>query len=397
MVKSGGKFSEPHEMPGGAPQGTCSGNYLFSATIDGIEMEEFATIYSPGSGTGDDRGQTRPASPEPALDDGNPGLTQGEIERILGIPSGEKAWTVKYVDDFTATQRLAIDTGISYITTGKEEREIHAGELQKVFDRVRFNAGLIGMVVHPDKTKLLCISASSAYSLSTFIYHEGRKMSSSDELKVLGAILSSRPNQWANVWHIRRKFAAKLWSSKRLKRVQLPEVTLTKVYSSYLRPILEYASPSYHSLMTSEQLETVERCQRTALKTIYGYKASYDRCLRMAKIERLSERGATLQRNFALKAYTNPRFSDDWFLVRERVDYTLRRRNAIKERRTGSERLRRSPIDSMRRILNNEEELPDQPTGPGRTSGTNGATTGTTTYIGTFSRNPHKGQSSAVN
>ena len=412
MVKVAGDFSEPHSMPGGAPQGTCSGNYLFSATVDGIETEEFQWIHRKrddqqnrgdpdndvGSSPGPDEGDgphTGPPSPgsdarttgqdgdreverqssfsrncirmprgprRAALDSSPPTaeITQEGVERALSLPPTTGAWTVKYVDDFTATQVLKIDTGIGHVTTMKEKREVHAGELQKVFDRVLKNAALIGMEVHPGKTKLLCISASTSCDLSAFIYFNGTKISSSEELKILGTVVSRKPNQWANVRYLRRKFAAKMWSLKRLRQAKIPQETLVRVYVAYLRPILEYAMPSHYSMMTGEQMEQLERAQRTALKTIFGYRTSYRRCLESAKLQKLAERAEELLRKFALKTYTNQRFTHEWFPERRDTGYSLRRLATVEERRPGSERLKRAPIDAMRRVLNNETELPDR-------------------------------------
>ena len=331
MIKIGEDFSEPRTMPGGAPQGTCSGNYLFSATVDGIETEEFGRIHRQGSGAdpevggpaddfshvvaattttqgteaeaqrqssfGQNCARMPRGSRRAAMDTSPPGppnLTQEQVENAMGLTPSQGAWTVKYVDDFTATQRLRVETGISHVSERKEQREIHAGELQKVFDRVRANAALIGMEVHPGKTKILCVSANYNYELSTFIFCDGKKITSTNELRVLGTVLSNRPNQWATIRHMRRKFAAKMWSLKRLRSVGIRESMLVRVYAAYLRPLLEYAIPSFYTLATVEQIEQLERCQRTALKTIYGYKHSYRKCLEQAKLQTVSERGEEL-------------------------------------------------------------------------------------------------------
>ena len=44
-VKIGNKMSAQRSTSGGAPQSICSGNYLFSPTINGIEKDDFARIH----------------------------------------------------------------------------------------------------------------------------------------------------------------------------------------------------------------------------------------------------------------------------------------------------------------------------------------------------------------
>ena len=141
--------------------------------------------------------------------------------------------------------RLDIESGISHITKSKERREVHAGSLQKTFDTVQRNAKAIGMHSH----------------IEAYMMVDDEKISGSTEIKLLGTIISSSPNQWANVHHLRQKFAARSWSLGKLKRAGIPKLALTKTYTTYLRPLLEYATPAFSSLLNTAQAESIERCQ----------------------------------------------------------------------------------------------------------------------------------------
>ena len=384
-VKIGNKMSAQRSTPGGAPQGTCSGNYLFSLTIDGIEKDEFARIHeipdnydSSHPSSSPDMGHGEPVqrltsfetncagmqrSERRAMLDTSPPAAHWSQDRIaqeLGLREQENSCVLQYVDDFTAIQRLDIESGISHITTSKERREVHAGSLQKTFDTVQRNAKAIGMQIHPGKTKILCISAAKHSHIEAYMMVDDEKISGSPEIKLLGTIISSSPNQWANVHHLRRKFAARSWSLGKLKRAGIPKSALTKTYTTYLRPLLEYATPAFSSLLNAAQAESIERCQRLALKNIFGFRESYAACLDLSGLDTLEERRRGLTRKFALKTYVNDRFTHSWFPERLGVSYGLRKRGAIEEKNAATERFRNAPIERMKQILNEEEILPDR-------------------------------------
>ena len=96
-----------------------------------------------------------------------------ELARELGLGEQEKSFVLQYFDDFTAIQTLSIKSGISHITTSKERRDVHANFLQKTFDTVRRNAKVIGMQIHPGKTKILCISAAKHSHIDAHILVDG--------------------------------------------------------------------------------------------------------------------------------------------------------------------------------------------------------------------------------
>ena len=207
-VKIGNKMSAQQSTPGGASQGICSGNYLFSLTIDGIEKDDLARIHEipdnyPTSSPSSSRniGHREPLqrlasfeancagmqrSERRAMLDTSPPAAHWSQDRIaqeLELGEREELDVLQYVDDFTAIQTLSIESGISHITTSKERRDVHASSLQKTFDTVRRNATVISMQIHPRKTKILCISATKYSHIDAHILVDSGKISGSSEIK----------------------------------------------------------------------------------------------------------------------------------------------------------------------------------------------------------------------
>ena len=90
---------------------------------------------------------------------------------------------------------------------------------------------------------------------------------------------------------------------------------LTKIYASFIRPVIEYASVVYDSLLTEEASFRVEDLQSHALRLIYGRKYSYEYCLNASGLERLEERRTKTLNNFAEKNRQKPSFSGQMVLT----------------------------------------------------------------------------------
>ena len=67
----------------------------------------------------------------------------------------------------------------------------------------------------------------------------------------------------------------RVWILRHLGNSGFTEQELAVVYTTVIRPVVDYCCVVYHSLLTDEQDQIVERMQSQALKNIYGYKLSY--------------------------------------------------------------------------------------------------------------------------
>ena len=74
-----------------------------------------------------------------------------------------------------------------------------------------------------------------------------------------------------------------------------------RVYTTIIRPVADYAAPVYHSCLTDEQDEAIDRLQNAALKMIYGPGISARKMRSMADITTLRERREMFADKFAEK------------------------------------------------------------------------------------------------
>ena len=119
-----------------------------------------------------------------------------------------------------------------------------------------------------------------------------------------------------------------------------------------MRPVADYMSVVYHSMLSDRLDEEVERLQSHALKIIYGREKKYSDMRQLAGVSTLRERRVEACDRFASKCASG-RFSE-WFPLKEGVRASGRRQNIERYRENFArcDRLRNSPLYYMRRRLN---------------------------------------------
>ena len=387
-TKIGHHLSSPRAAPGGAPQGTKSGNFFFTISIDQIEEgEDCQEIEQTGHQERRGRGLEEDLEDRSCDDrDFDTSFNVGRVDRrslrrseairrqledtVLeelpsqrfyeledGMPprwTKRKPWVMKYVDDVTLGGRNLLTHATSHITTNKEHRSIHAGDLEDEFKKIAANSSKVGMRINESKTQLLCVSNSINYTVESYLTVGSERIRSGEQLKILGMMFDSRGTMSAHVAELKKKFNSRIWILRHLRRANLEPEKLTKVYCALIRPVFEYCSSVYHSMITSAQSLSLERMQANALKTIYGWHNSYSTCRRLAGLPTLAERRFVNCKNFATKTAQKDRFRH-WFPRNRSCGHDLRRREHYQVDFARHERLRNAPIHYMRRMMNDLE------------------------------------------
>ena len=257
----------------------------------------------------------------------------------------------KFVDDNIKVEKLDMMAQPSfeqYETVFKNPRVFKSENMFKHITKKAKNAGL---VVNAKKTNLLVMSASKSYEARAHFYDEdSQRVDSTDSLKTLGFIFNQKANAEAQVEKLCTKFRQKVWAIRRMRKVGFTEQELVKLYTSYIRPSIEYSSPIYDSMLTAEQSETIEKQQYFALKNIFGFEYSHSRLLELSGLKTLKERRRTATLKFAQKTLNNPRFQH-WFPKRRMTGRNSHKEEII-ENSARTDRRRNSPIYHYRRILN---------------------------------------------
>ena len=123
-----------------------------------------------------------------------------------------------------------------------------------------------------------------------------------------------------------------------------------------MRSQLEQSAVVWHSSLTEENAEDLERVQKTAVKIILKNKyKGYKKSLRILDMDTLKDRRQNLSLNFAIKSTKNKRMKQ---MFPKNIKLHLmetRKPEKFTVQHANTERLKRSPIIFMQNLLNEYE------------------------------------------
>ena len=374
-VKVGQELSQPRKLKGGSPQGSILGCFLYCATTQHIVQRQQPPGATP-TATPLNAGLTSPDRTDE--EEADPGLGvmtwAGGVSPVSPVarpPSPTTAaWPealpannvdldgpvaatkrYKYVDDTTVVDTIPRGKEIRHVSSNTPTEWIPATSLEVSMNTMIEESESIGMLINCGKTQLLCISVDNGYAATTSIVAKGETISSQDSMKLLGFMLGTS-GMSAQVDHIKRKFRHRFWSLIHLRRSGITGGHLYRLYTVFVRPVIETNSVVYHPMITKTQSEEIERLQKLVFRLCFGPTASYRRETEQGRIKTLKARRETAVRRFTEKAMQNPRYSDRWFVRRPDVDTSLRTRRPFIEKRCRTERMMKNPLVHIQRTAN---------------------------------------------
>ena len=401
-VKIGNEWSSPKQVNGGCPQGSILGVLLFNLTTDDLEDnflegEKVRLGHAPAELLAADKAP-RPPRPAAGLATSSPvaativptspglspvatgfykhdgqevsfiegarncpviGLDQDgqvtiEEERPVGtqVLVKKPVLIVKYIDDCVSCEKLNFaDVEIKAAEEGPI-KEKQAKGTQNAFRSTTRNAVRKNMKVNEEKTNIICVSDALNYVPRTYILDNAeKKIESKEEMRVLGFDFSNKPTVHKHVEGVLGRLRRKYWILYHLQRLGLTRPNLVKVYLSQIVPIADYCDYVYHSLLTDELDERLEKAQVGALRVIFGPGISGRKLREMAGVKTLRNRRIEHADRFAQKAAASNRFAR-WFPKRVTRRSSRPGADVYVEEYARCDRLRFSPIHYMRRRLN---------------------------------------------
>ena len=234
-VRVGNEKSNPRSVPGGSPQGSIMGNFLFCSTtntftqLDGESRSLTPYISDNISTDTNTSGSPQASRPNETCHISTPSARgqfaqfrpPGNLEDLEGSyesvddsfdffrarqrysfdtsssdsapdttaiktvsETGKSIENYVYIDDFNAPETLNIKNAMSHITTHKCSLDVRAIKSERLFTRINEKAEEIGMRVNSEKTQMLCIHPCINNTVKTHIVHEEERITSTDDLKI---------------------------------------------------------------------------------------------------------------------------------------------------------------------------------------------------------------------
>ena len=217
-----------------------------------------------------------------------------------------------------------------HCTTATKLESLEPDGLSERFAGLLNNANDIGMVINCVKTQLLCMSPNNGCRTMARVFTPDGPVDLVGTLKLVGFVFGNEPNAAAQIGHLLEKFRVKVWLLFHLRGAGIKEERLFMLYCVYIRSMLEYCSPVYHSILMAGQAETLERLQRHAARVCFGNDQIRE-VMAQKGIDTLETRRQARVDCFILKTVSNVRFGLEWYQRREEVGHNLRERRTFFE------------------------------------------------------------------
>ena len=378
-VKVGKTWSNERHVNSGVPQESVLGSFLFNVGIDTIEH---GCLYSDDPFQDTQESHPAPADYPACSTPTRVGTRYRHVEespirtnprsdqeirllpRAVNSPPWlrkpkEQSWRnrtpvdFKFIDDGVNASAINMKTVAMYEDHGQNVKLAHPVKAEAILGHISARATTRGMKVNGSKTSLMLVTAATSYRARAEIKDtEGTTIKSSKNAKYLGVTLDSDCTFSAHVENVKKRVRSRAWTLNALKQNGFTDEDLIRIYCTYVRPIAEYASVAWGTMISQEQSNMLEKQQSQALKNIYGLGISGQKMRERAGVDTLQERRKKALEKFAKKSLDNPRFSD-WFKERPIPERNHREtRRKYEEPIVRTERYWNSPLNAMRRCLN---------------------------------------------
>ena len=195
------------------------------------------------------------------------------------------------------------------------------------------------------------------YQFTSRITMQGQPLEIVDHTKLLGVILTNDLRWSRNTDYIIKRANARMEILRRLSGFNAPVKDMIQTYISYIRSILEQSCVIWHSSLTQEDSEALERVQRNAFRNILKEKyESYENALLLLKMDTLFERREKLLFSFGRKCEKLEQTKD--LFPRKVNEHQMNHRFEEKYHvlKANTERMRNSTVPYIQRLLNTKEQ-----------------------------------------
>ena len=210
------------------------------------------------------------------------------------------------------------------------------------------------MMINEQKTKNMIFTTK--YQFTTRLVLNDQIIEILKSTKLLGTIISDDLRWDLNTANIVKKANARMQLLRKVASFSPPIEDLKTIYFLFIRSLLEQSATVWHSSLTDENTNDLERVQKSAVRIILGDKyIGYTKSLEKLDMETLAERRKQLCLSFALKCRKNPK-TKNMFPENQKM-HTMKTRNTerYKVEHANTERLKNSAIIYMQNLLNDNE------------------------------------------
>ena len=277
------------------------------------------------------------------------------------VPEGNK---FKFVDDLTTLEIINLITvGMTSFNIWSQvpnDIETHNNFIpsenlftQKWLNEINVWSENQKMVINEKKTKAMLFNFSKTHQFSTRLQLKDRNIEFLKSTKLLGTIVQNNLKWDMNTKELVKRAYARMELLRRVASFGTPPEDLKVIYILFVRSILEQSSVVWHSSLTQENRDDLERVQKSAVRVILrnSYK-DYETGLAKLNLETLDDRRENLCLSFARKCTKNKKLSHMFPLREKTHEMKTRKNEKYQVYKANNERYRNSAIIHMQHLLN---------------------------------------------
>ena len=153
------------------------------------------------------------------------------------------------------------------------------------------------MLINEKKTKTIIFNYTDNYQFTTRLKIKNHPVEVIDNARLLGTIISNNLTWDLNTGSIVKKANARMVLLRKVASFSTPIEDLKTIYILFVRSILEQSATVWHSSLTQENINDLERIQKSAVKVILGENFNtYENGLARFNLETLASRREQLVR-----------------------------------------------------------------------------------------------------
>ena len=162
------------------------------------------------------------------------------------------------------------------------------------------------MLINQMKSKTMIFNFTQKYQFTTRLQLSGQSLEVIPETKLLGVIIQDDLKWNANIANLVKRANARMVLLRKLSEFGAPIDDMKIIYISYIRSVLEQSCVVWHTSLTLENKEDLNRVQKSSCRIILKSRyTTYEKAPDMLDLEDLSIRRDKLCKSFAIKAVKN--------------------------------------------------------------------------------------------
>ena len=211
------------------------------------------------------------------------------------------------------------------------------------------------MKLNQKKTHQIVFNFNRDKQFTTEVKLKGEALEISDEVKLLGVVITRDLKWHKNTSYLTKKANKKMRMLHLASKFTRNRDHLKHIYKTFIRCNLEFSSTVWHSSLTQADRQDLERIQKAAVKVILknDYE-SYEQALGLLKIESLDQRRETMALKFAKNSLKNHNFSKLFPLKMANHQMKVRNSEKYVVNTSKTKRYQESAVPYLQGLLNRD-------------------------------------------